>query len=581
MIWILFANLHLIGKSSAKKNIFILSKEDKKFLFSLLLFSVFISFIESFAISLVMPFITLASDFSYFDRNKYLIQLKDYLALPVFEIIVYFGVVLIVFYVLRALLNSYYFHLLARFSKGRYHAIAYKVFAKFLNTDYENFTQKNQSEILKSITGEVYNLSTMISSFLLMMSEIFVVLLLYTLMLLVNYKITLFLSLFMIINAFILIKVLSPIVKKAGLKREEAMKNFFEILNINLNNFKLIKLKTKEDGVLNLFKTQSEIFAKANITNESVSAMPRIYLEGVGFCVLVFIVVFLVFKNQSDISGILATISIFVLALYRLMPSANRIITSYHDLLYYRSSLDIIYQILKQKEESLGEEKIDFDKELRLENLSFGYKDKKNLFTCLNLSIKKGEKIAFIGESGCGKSTLVDIIIGLLSPREGRVLVDKNELNMKNVKNYRQKIGYIPQNIYLFNDSIAKNISFGDEVDEEKLQRVIKQANLEHFVKNLPQGVQTKVGDGGSNLSGGQKQRIAIARALYLDPEILVLDEATSALDTESEARIMDEIYKISKDKTMIIIAHRLSTITRCDSIYRLEHGKLFKEDKK
>lgn len=564
-----------------KKIFFILSKEDKKFLFSLLLFSVFISFIESFAISLVMPFITLASDFSYFDKNKYLIQLKDYLALPVFEIIVYFGVVLIVFYVLRALLNSYYFHLLARFSKGRYHAIAYKVFAKFLNTDYENFTQKNQSEILKSITGEVYNLSTMISSFLLMMSEIFVVLLLYTLMLLVNYKITLFLSLFMIINAFILIKVLSPIVKKAGLKREEAMKNFFEILNTNLNNFKLIKLKTKEDGVLNLFKTQSEIFARANITNESVSAMPRIYLEGVGFCVLVFIVVFLVFKNQSDISGILATISIFVLALYRLMPSANRIITSYHDLLYYRSSLDIIYQILKQKEESLGEEKIDFDKELKLENLTFGYKDKKNLFTCLNLSIKKGEKIAFIGESGCGKSTLVDIIIGLLSPREGRVLLDENELNMKNVKNYRQKIGYIPQNIYLFNDSIAKNISFGDEVDEEKLQRVIKQANLEHFVKNLPQGMQTKVGDGGSNLSGGQKQRIAIARALYLDPEILVLDEATSALDTESEARIMDEIYKISKDKTMVIIAHRLSTITRCDSIYRLENGKLFKEDKK
>ncbi|HEB9325791.1 TPA: ABC transporter ATP-binding protein [Campylobacter coli] len=564
-----------------KKIFFILSKEDKKFLFSLLLFSVFISFIESFAISLVMPFITLASDFSYFDKNKYLIQLKDYLALPVFEIIVYFGLVLIIFYVLRALLNSYYFHLLARFSKGRYHAIAYKVFAKFLNTDYENFTQKNQSEILKSITGEVYNLSTMISSFLLMMSEIFVVFLLYTLMLLVNYKITLFLSLFMIINAFILIKVLSPIVKKAGLKREEAMKNFFEILNTNLNNFKLIKLKTKEDGVLNLFKTQSEIFARANITNESVSAMPRIYLEGVGFCVLVFIVVFLVFKNQSDISGILATISIFVLALYRLMPSANRIITSYHDLLYYRSSLDIIYQILKQKEESLGEEKINFDKELRLENLTFGYKDKKNLFTCLNLSIKKGEKIAFIGESGCGKSTLVDIIIGLLSPREGRVLLDENELNMKNVKNYRQKIGYIPQNIYLFNDSIAKNISFGDEVDEEKLQRVIKQANLEHFVKNLPQGVQTKVGDGGSNLSGGQKQRIAIARALYLDPEILVLDEATSALDTESEAKIMDEIYKISKDKTMIIIAHRLSTITRCDSIYRLENGKLFKEDKK
>ncbi|EAI4579877.1 ABC-type lipopolysaccharide transporter PglK [Campylobacter coli] len=562
-----------------KKLFFILSKEDKNFLFFLLVFSIFVSFIETFAISLVMPFITLASDFSYFDRNKYLISLKEYLNIPVFEIIVYFGVGLIVFYVFRALLNAYYFHLLARFSKGRYHAIAYKVFSKFLNINYEKFTQKNQSEILKSITGEVYNLSTMISSFLLLMSEIFVVLLLYTLMLLVNYKITLFLSLFMIINAFILIKVLSPIVKKAGLKREEAMKIFFEILNTNLNNFKFIKLKTKEDGVLSLFKAQSEAFSKANITNESVAAVPRIYLEGIGFCVLVFIVVFLVLKNESDISGILSTISIFVLALYRLMPSANRIITSYHDLLYYHSSLDIIYQNLRQEEENLGEEKLSFNQELKIYNLSFGYEGKKYLFKNLNLNIKKGEKIAFIGESGCGKSTLVDLIIGLLKPKEGQILIDEQELNANNTKNYRQKIGYIPQNIYLFNDSIAKNISFGDAVDEEKLNRVIKQANLEHFIKNLSQGVQTKVGDGGSNLSGGQKQRIAIARALYLEPEILVLDEATSALDTESEAKIMDEIYKISKDKTMIIIAHRLSTITQCDKVYRLEHGKL-KEEK-
>lgn len=562
-----------------KKLFFILSKEDKNFLFFLLVFSIFISFIETFAISLVMPFITLASDFSYFDRNKYLISLKEYLNIPVFEIIVYFGVGLIVFYVFRALLNAYYFHLLARFSKGRYHAIAYKVFSKFLNINYEKFTQKNQSEILKSITGEVYNLSTMISSFLLLMSEIFVVLLLYALMLLINYKITLFLSIFMVLNAFILVKILSPIIKKAGARREEAMKNFFEILNTNLNNFKFIKLKTKEDGVLSLFKAQSEAFSKANITNESVAAVPRIYLEGIGFCVLVFIVVFLVLKNESDISGILSTISIFVLALYRLMPSANRIITSYHDLLYYHSSLDIIYQNLRQEEENLGEEKLSFNQELKIYNLSFGYEGKKYLFKNLNLNIKKGEKIAFIGESGCGKSTLVDLIIGLLKPKEGQILIDEQELNANNTKNYRQKIGYIPQNIYLFNDSIVKNITFGDAVDEEKLNRVIKQANLEHFIKNLSQGVQTKVGDGGSNLSGGQKQRIAIARALYLEPEILVLDEATSALDTQSEAKIMDEIYKISKDKTMIIIAHRLSTITQCDKVYRLEHGKL-KEEK-
>lgn len=569
-----------MGKAVLKKLFFILSKEDKSFLLSLLVFSIFVSFIESFAISLILPFITLASDFSYFQKNQYLMAIKQYLNIPEFQIVVYFGVALIIFYIFRAFLNAYYFHLLARFSKGRYHTIAYRVFSKFLNTPYEKFTQKSNSEILKSLTGEVYNLTTMLSSFLLMMSEIFVVLLLYALMLLINYKITLFLSVFMLINAFILVKILSPIIKKAGLKREEAMKNFFEIVNTNLNNFKLIKLKTKEKGILNLFKAQSELFSKANITNESVSSIPRIYLEGMGFCVLVFIVVFLVFKNESDISRILATISLFVLALYRLMPSANRIISSYHDLLYYRLSLDIIYENLNQLEENLGDEKIEFSKQITLKNLSFGYEGKKKLFKNLNFCIQKGKKIAFIGESGCGKSTLVDLIIGLLKPNSGQICIDEKNLTSQNVKNYRQKIGYIPQNIYLFNDSIAKNISFNDEIDEQKLQKVLAQANLTEFIATLAQGVQTKVGDGGNNLSGGQKQRIAIARALYQEPEILVLDEATSALDTQSEAKIMAEIYKISKDKTMIIITHRLSTITHCDTIYRLEYGRLVEEKK-
>lgn len=523
-----------------------------------------------------MPFVALASDFSYFEKNAILIKIKAYFALQNYELIVYFGILLVVFYIFRALLNAVYFHLLAKFSKGRYHNIALKVFESVLKTPYENFTQKNQSEILKSITGEVYNLSTMLASFLLMMSEIFVLVLLYTLLLLIDYKITLFLSIFMALNALILVKFLAPIVKKAGVKREEAMKKFFEILNTNLNNFKFIKLKTKEQGVLNLFKAQSEAFSKANITSESVATLPRIYLECVGFCVLVLIVVFLVFSNKGDISSILATISIFVLALYRLMPSANRILTSYHDLLYYRSSLDIIFEILNGKKENLGEERLEFKKELRLENLSFAYEGKRILFKNLNLSIKKGEKIAFIGESGSGKSTLVDLILGLLSPKEGKIYIDKTLLNSKNLKSYRQKIGYIPQQIYLFNDSIANNISFGDKADESLIKELLLKVHLENFTKN--KGIYTKVGDGGSNLSGGQKQRIAIARALFLNPEILILDEATSALDSKVEAKIMDALYKLAKDKTMIIIAHRLSTIQKCDKVYRVEHGKIFLE---
>lgn len=558
-----------------KKLFAVLSLQDKRFFYALLAFSVLISFIESFAISLIMPFVSVASDFSLFERNAYLRQIDEFFNLPKYELVAYFGLLLIVFYVLRAFLNALYFYLLARFSKGRYHLFALRLFRKYLNLDYESFTRQKHSALLKTITQEAFNLSTMLASFLLMMSELFVVALIYALMLVVDYQITLFLSVFLLANALILVRVLSPMMKKAGAKREAAMSAFFETLSTNLNNFKFIKLKGKEESVAHLFSEQSFAFSRANITSETINALPRLFLEAVGFCVLVFIVVALIWQRQSDIHTALAMISLFVLALYRLMPSANRIITSYHDLLYYKNSLDIVYNALYEKDENLGDEKVGFEKDLALKNVNFAYKNKPLLFENLNFTLKKGEKIAFIGESGSGKSTLVDILMGLLPPNSGEILVDGRNLNAQNLKNFRQKIGYIPQQIYLFNDTIAKNIAFGEEFDEKMLERVIKQANLQSFITSLKDGANTLVGDGGGNLSVGQKQRIAIARALYLSPQILVLDEATSALDNESEAKIMSEIYKISSDKTLIIIAHRLNTIEQCDKIYRVERGKI------
>lgn len=558
-----------------KKLFAVLSLQDKRFFYALLAFSVLISFIESFAISLIMPFVSVASDFSLFERNAYLRQIDEFFSLPKYELVAYFGLLLIVFYVLRAFLNALYFYLLARFSKGRYHLFALRLFRKYLNLDYESFTRQKHSALLKTITQEAFNLSTMLASFLLMMSELFVVALIYALMLVVDYQITLFLSIFLLANALILVRVLSPMMKKAGAKREVAMSAFFETLSTNLNNFKFIKLKGKEESVAHLFSEQSFAFSRANITSETINAFPRLFLEAVGFCVLVFIVVALIWQRQSDIHTALAMISLFVLALYRLMPSANRIITSYHDLLYYKNSLDIVYNALYEKDENLGDEKVSFEKDLVLKNVNFAYKNKPLLFENLNFTLKKGEKIAFIGESGSGKSTLVDMLMGLLPPNSGEILVDGRKLSAQNLKNFRQKIGYIPQQIYLFNDTIAKNIAFGEEFDEKMLERVIKQANLQSFITSLKDGANTLVGDGGGNLSVGQKQRIAIARALYLSPQILVLDEATSALDNESEAKIMSEIYKISSDKTLIIIAHRLNTIEQCDKIYRVEKGKI------
>lgn len=527
-----------------------------------------------------MPFVSLASDFELFEKNEHLKSFYAHFDLPIYAFVGYFGLFLIAFYLLRAFLNSLYFHLLARFSKGRYHLFASRLFDKILSLSYEDFRLEKQSFLLKTITNEAFNLSTMLASFLLLLSELFVVLLLYTLMLFINLKITLFLSGFLALNALILVRLLIPRIKKAAKKREEAMSGFFESLNANLNNFTLIKLRGNERAISKVFEEQSKDFSKANIISESLNAVPRIYLEAIGFCLLILIVIFLLWQEKGDIKASLAMISMFVLALYRLMPSANRIITSLNDLYYYKNSLDIIHELLSKKSECLKHEKISFKKELRVENLCFAYKNKqKMLFENVNFSLKKGEKIAFIGESGGGKSSFVSLLCSLLKPSSGKILLDDVPLNETNLKDFRSKIGLIPQEISLYNESLAYNIALSKDYDEALIMQVLKQANLQSFASSLENGIYSMLSN--TNLSGGQKQRVAIARALYQKPEILVLDEATSALDKKSEQKIMNEIYTLCTDKTLIIIAHRLSSIERCDKIYEIHKGQMKMLDSK
>jgi ABC-type multidrug transport system fused ATPase/permease subunit len=264
---------------------------------------------------------------------------------------------------------------------------------------------------------------------------------------------------------------------------------------------------------------------------------------------------------------------LFVIALYRLLPSANRIVNGYNAVVYGHRAIDIVDEELKAVQERLGNKIIKFRDKIELTNINFSYQDKE-ILSDINLTIKKGEKIAFIGNSGSGKTTLVDLIIGLYKFNQGEIKIDNILVDESNLQNWRSQIGYIPQQVYLFDGTIEENICFGRDLDKSLLETALKQANIFDFLQTK-QGVNTLVGEGGIQLSGGQKQRIAIARALYGQPEVLVLDEATSALDEETEGKIMNEIYQISQDKTLIVIAHRLSTIKGCDKIYQLEDGVL------
>ncbi len=562
-------------KILAKLN-FLLLKQDKKVLLLLLFFSILISIIETIGIGIIMPFISVASDFTKIDTNYYLAFFYHLFGFKThLNFVVIFGILLIIFYIFRAILNLSYFYALNRFSQGRYHLLAYRLFENYMGMEYKNFIDKNSSHMAKNIINEANNLVQLISAVLFMMSEVFVLILIYSMLLYVNWKMTLLLTFFLGINVILLKIFISTKIKKAGIQREKFQQKFYEIIHKSFGNFKIIKLKSKDKEVLEQFNDASYGFALSNIKNQTLSQFPRLFLEMIGFSLVAIIVVYLVLKYHTDIKAALPVLMVFVVGLYRLMPSVNRIFSSYNQILFYNQALNIIHNELIYEPEELGDEKIELQKEIKLQNISFSYLQNKPILKDINLTIKKGEKIGIAGSSGSGKSTLIDIIIGLYKPEFGKIYIDKTLLNEQNIKNWRKKIGYIPQNIYLQDGNIAENVALSKEIDEKRVKKVLKQANILEFLEARHKGIYTEVGENGIKLSGGQKQRIAIARALYDNPEVLVLDEATSALDNEIEKKIMQEIYKIGKDKTLIIVAHRLSTLDGCDRIVELENGEI------
>lgn len=553
----------------------LLTQRDKQFLLGLFLFSIVISVIETAGISVIMPFIAVATDFDLIQTNEYYSKVYNMFGFDNdVKFVIAFGVVLIFFYIFRSMINLLYFHMLTRFTQTRYYLLAYRLFENYMGLPYKDFIGRNSSTMTKSIISEASNLTNLISAVLLMMSEVFIIIFIYSMMLYVNYKITFLLTVVLVLNAVLMIKTVSVKIKKAGAIRAQMQKRFFEIINRSFGNFKLIKLQSNDKEILKDFGDASFKFAQANITNTTLGHVPRLFLEAVGFGIIVFIITYLVWKYQHDISGVLGIISMFVLALYRLLPSVNRIMSSYNQILFNYRSLDIVHNDLMYDSEDLGEEKVSFKKEIHIKDLSFEYEENKPVLKDINLTIKKGAKIAFIGESGSGKSTLVDIIIGLYKPKYGKITIDNILVNDLNIKSLRSTVGYIPQSVYLFDGTVGENVAFGSDYDENRVDEALKKAKIYDFL-NTKEGQATLVGEGGVMLSGGQKQRIAIARALYTDPEILVLDEATSALDDATEKEIMDEIYSISDDKTLLIIAHRLSTIDRCELVYRLNNGEI------
>ena len=352
---------------------------------------------------------------------------------------------------------------------------------------------------------------------------------------------------------------------------------------------KELKVLGRTNEVIKKFDYFNNLSSRSLYKQTFYLSIPRIWFDFLGVTILSFLILFMIVKNYQPVL-IFSTTSLYILALYRLLPSANKIMISLQHLRFFKSVLDIIYvELIVKKDDSFLDynsykfkNNFFFKKSIILKNISYSHINSSSLLLeNFNFQFLKGKFYCISGESGVGKSTLVNIILGLLEPKSGMILIDDIKLNKENIRSWQNLIGYVPQEIYLNDDTICNNIALGvpeNDIDQNLIDEVINLSKLDNFINSLPKGKNTIVGELGDKISGGQKQRIGIARALYQNPEILIFDEATSALDYSTEKKILEEINLAKKDKTIIFISHRVKMPENFIELYEFKNKELIKK---
>lgn len=457
--------------------------------------------------------------------------------------------------------------------------LSIKLYTGYLKQPYHFHLQKNSS-ILNFNISEAASLSGFSNTIMIGLLETTVILGIISMLFLVEPIGALSVSLFLLLSGLAFHRFTKNKIMSWSKNRQFHVGQGNKQLMQGFGGVKDIKLMGNEVFFINSYS--KHIIENATISTKAttLNLVPRLYLEVLAVFAMAGLVVSMIIQGKS-VDLIVPVLGIFLVAAFRMIPSANRIMTSVQTLKSAYPTIDLVYNEFKLINNSSSDKRtgiyVNFNDQIEMNNISFSYTNSKKVLSDINIKISKGKSIGIIGPSGSGKSTLVDLILGLLSPTSGSIKIDGLDINNV-MTSWQNKIGYVPQSIYLTDDTIKNNIAFGlpeNQINNESISRVIKIAQLGEFIDSLPEGLDTKVGERGVRLSGGQRQRIGIARALYHEPSILVLDEATSALDTNTEIEVMKAVNSLHGKKTLIIIAHRLSTVNNCDLIYKISSGKI------
>ena len=541
--------------------------------------------LEMLGIGLVIPALALLTQSDLAHNYPALQSVLRALGNPDQQTLIIGGMIVLVgVYLIKELFLAFLAWWQMRFAFGVQAQLSQRLFTVYLHQPYTFHLQHNSAQLIRNVINEVgLFTSNAILPGILLLTESLVLLGLCSLLLIVEPT-----------GALIVVGVLGAAswgfhrftrghITRWGEARQHHEGSRIQHLQQGLGGAKDVKLLGREAAFLEQYRVHNVQSARAGQLQTTLQQLPRLWLELLAVGGLATLVISMLAQDRA-LETILPTLGLFAAAAFRLMPSVNRTLSSVQSLRYGLPVINTLHTELNlaiPEVTDIYSSVTPFCAALELSQVTYAYPSAaKPALKDISLTIQRGESVGFIGTSGAGKSTLVDILLGLLTPDAGVVRVDGKNIQI-NLRNWQDQIGYVPQSIFLSDDTLRRNVAFGlaeDQIDDDAVTRAIRAAQLSEFITNLPDGVETLVGERGVRLSGGQRQRIGIARALYHNPAVLVLDEATSALDTTTEDGVIQAVTALQGNKTIIIVAHRLSTIEHCNRLYRLEQGRIVAE---
>jgi ATP-binding cassette, subfamily B, bacterial PglK len=576
-----------------KINSFFNKKERTKAL-KIIFLVIFMAILETAGIASVMPLLSVVGNPILIETNQnlnyFFIQLGK-LGLSTYdEFIIMLGGISFLLIVFSSIYRIITFHVMNRFTESMRYKISANLLYVYFGQKYEFFLNRHSSELTKCITSEVDHIIVgifrpVISMFAYVFVTSFIVLfLVYS-----NPKIAFITAGSIGFFYFLFFFLINGKLKKLGEKLVFSNKERFKIAAEALSSIKLLKLTGCEARYLELYRSSSKEFSLPLSKNLTLTMLPKFFVEALAFGGVIVLVITLIITrggvSSNALGSVLPVVGLYVFAAYRLQPAFQSIFNGVSALRFGAEAVNNIFNDIHMKFDDHPAQtfsKLAFKRKISFENLSFVYpnSDREGL-SDINFNIPFGSSIGIVGCTGAGKTTLVDILLGLLLPTRGSITVDDETLDQSNIRSWQNTLGYVPQEITLFDSSIGENIAMGvprNQINWSSVENCAKMAQIHDFITfNLPDKYETTVGERGVRLSGGQRQRIGIARALYNNPQVLVFDEATSALDLETEKTVIEAIKNLSNDRTVITIAHRLSTVKNCDQIIMLDEGKIKK----